>query len=133
MAPVFPSLLTKMFATSSCGTDKAYDCHSTTGALSWAEGGTGSGLDFSLNAAQVYAELLGDGGGMPANNVGGDAGGVILRVVPGDASASLLYIKMAMPTARDPRFGLAMPPIGLPCPATLDAVRAWIDDGAAPD
>jgi hypothetical protein len=132
MAPVFPSLLTQMFATNGCGVGRGYDCHSPTGALPRAEGGTGSGLDFSLGAAEVYAELLGDGGGVPANNVAGDAGGVILRVAPGDASASLLYIKLAMPTASDPRYGAAMPPIGLPCPAVLDAVRAWIDDGAAP-
>jgi hypothetical protein len=133
MAPVFPSLLTQMFATDSCGSGKRFDCHSSTGALPAAEGGTGSGLDFSLGAAQVYAELLGDGGGIPSNNVAGDAGGVILRVAPGDASASLLYIKLALPTARDPRYGAAMPPVGLPCPAVLDAVRAWINDGAAPE
>jgi hypothetical protein len=132
MAPTFPSLLTKMFATSGCGVGDIGDCHSPTGALPIAEGGTGSGLDFSLGAAQVYTELLGDGGGMPAKNVAGDAGG-LLRVVPGDASASLLYIKLAMPTNFDPRYGQAMPISGAPCPATLDTVRAWIDDGAAPN
>jgi hypothetical protein len=130
MAPTFPSILTQMFATASCGTNSTYDCHSTSGALPKNEGGTGSLLDFSLDAAAVYEELLGDGGGHPSVNIEGEAGAVP-RVVPGDPDASLLYIKLAMPTASDPRYGLAMPPNILPCPATLDTVRAWIADGAA--
>ena len=131
MGPTFPSIVTQMFATASCGTNAQFDCHSTTGALSRSEGGTGSLLDFSLDAATIYAELLGDGSGEPAVNIEGDAGG-LLRVAPGQPDASLLYIKLAMPTGFDPRYGLAMPPNVLPCPAVLDTVRAWIDDGAAP-
>jgi hypothetical protein len=130
MAPAFSSLLTKMFATSGCGAGQAYDCHSSTGALPREEGGTGSGLDFAIDAAAVYAELLGDGGGAPSNNINGDAGGVVLRVAPGDPAASLLYIKLAMPNARDPRYGEAMPPTGLPCPSAVAAVGAWIEAGA---
>jgi hypothetical protein len=132
MAPTFPSILTQMFATASCGATSPYDCHSTTGASPRIEGGTGNLLDFSLDAAAIYAELLGDGSGYPSVNIEGDAGGVVPRIAPGDADASLLYIKLAMPSAADPRYGLAMPPNILPCPVVLDTVRAWIDDGAAP-
>jgi hypothetical protein len=131
MAPTFPSILTQMFATPGCGTTSTFDCHSTSGALARSDGGTGSLLDFSLDAAAVYAELLGDGGGHPSVNIEGEAGAVP-RVAPGDPDASLLYIKLAMPTASDPRYGLAMPPNILPCPAALEAVRAWIADGAVP-
>jgi hypothetical protein len=130
MAPAFSSLLTKMFATAGCGAGAAYDCHSSTGALPRDAGGTGSGLDFSIDAAAVYAELLGDGGGAPSNNIDGDAGGVVLRVAPGDPAASLLYIKLAMPNASDPRYGEAMPPTGLPCPSAVVAVGSWIEAGA---
>jgi hypothetical protein len=130
MAPTFPSIFGVMLSTSSCGVGDRYDCHSSTGALPKAEGGTGSLLDFSPDAATVYAELLGDGGGYPATNVDGDAGGVVLRVAPGDASASLLYIKLTLPTQSDPRYGLAMPPAGLVCPTALDAIKVWIDEGA---
>jgi hypothetical protein len=131
MAATFPSILTQMFATASCGVNNAFDCHSTTGALPRKDGGTGSLLDFSLDAAAVYAELLGDGAGSPSVNIDGDAGAEILRVAAGDAEASLLYIKLALPTATDPRYGKAMPPTGLVCPPALDAVKAWIDLGAA--
>lgn len=131
MAATFPSIFTQMLSTGSCGTNRPYDCHSTTGALPQAEGGTGSLLDFSIDAAAVYAELLGaDAGGYPSVNIAGDAGGVVLRVAPGDASASLLYIKLALPTATDPRFGKAMPPTQSVCPTALDTVKAWIDMGA---
>jgi hypothetical protein len=133
MAPTFPSIYGRMLATGGCGVGASYDCHSSTGALPVADGGTGSLLDFSLDAAAVYEELLGDGGGYPSTNVRGDAGGIVLRVAPGDASASLLYIKLALPTENDPRYGTAMPPTGLVCPSALDAVRAWIDDGAGPN
>jgi hypothetical protein len=132
MAPSFPSIFTQMFATASCGAGRSFDCHSTTGALPLSEGGTGSLLDFSLDAAAVYAELLGDGSGQPAVNLDGDAGGVVLRIAPGNADASLLYIKVSMVAASDPRYGKAMPPDELACPAVDDALRAWIDDGAAP-
>jgi hypothetical protein len=119
-----------MLATGSCGVSGAFDCHSSTGALPRAQGGTGSLLDFSLDAAAVYAELLGDGGGYPSTNVNGDAGRLVLRVAPHNAHASLLYLKLALPTETDPRYGTAMPPTGLVCPPALDAVKTWIDDGA---
>jgi hypothetical protein len=131
MAPSFSSLFARMLSTRSCGVTAQFDCHSTSGALPRAQGGTGSLLDFSLDAATVYTELLGDGGGYPSTNVQGDAGRIVLRVAPGDADASMLYIKLALPTETDPRYGLAMPPTGLVCPTALDAVKAWIDDGGA--
>jgi hypothetical protein len=132
MAPSFPSIFTQLLSTGSCGTGSFY-CHSSIAALPQAEGGTGSLLDLSLDASAVYAELLGpDGGGYPATNVAGDAGEVVLRVAPGDAGASLLYIKLALTTLRDPRYGMAMPPAQTVCPTAIEAVKAWIDDGAAP-
>ncbi len=131
MVATFPSIFFQMLSTGGCGAGQPYDCHSSTGTLPKAEGGTGSLLDFSLDAAVVYEELLGvDGGGYPAVNVDGDAGGVVLRVAPGDADASLLYIKLALVTLSDPRYGRAMPPTQIVCPSALDAVKAWIDDGA---
>jgi hypothetical protein len=129
--PTFASLYGGVFATASCGTGKPYDCHSSTGALPISEGGTGSLLDFSLDASSVFAELLGDGSGVVATNARG-TDRTIFRIAPGNADASLLYIKLVMPTASDPRYGLAMPPTSLVCPGTLEAVRAWIADGALP-
>ena len=132
MAASFPGIFTQLLSTASCGTGESFDCHSTTGALPRAEGGTGSLLDLSLDASAVYAELLGaDGGGYPSVNVNGDAGEVVLRVAPGDAGASMLYIKLALTTLTDPRYGEAMPPIQTVCPPAIDAVKAWIDNGAA--
>jgi hypothetical protein len=132
MVATFPSIFSQMLSTGGCGTGQPYDCHSSTGALPKAEGGTGSLLDFSLDAADVFEELLGmDGGGNPAVNIDGDAGGVVLRVAPLDASASLLYIKLALTTLSDPRYGKAMPPTQIVCPPAIDAVKVWIDNGAA--
>jgi hypothetical protein len=128
----FASILTKMLATSSCGTDRAFNCHSASGA---AATGTGNLLDLTVDAAAVYNELVGppDGGGVYATNLSGDAS--VLRVAPGDASASMLYIKLILTTTMDPQYGAGMPldNPGSVCPAALDAVRAWIDRGAAPN
>lgn len=109
-----------------CGAT-GFGCHSTSGARS-----SGNRLDFSLDAAAVYAELLGDGGGYPSTNVAGDAGGIVLRVAPGDAGASMLYIKLTL-TGSDPRYGAGMPLFtpGSICPPALEAVKQWIDTGAA--
>jgi hypothetical protein len=124
----FTSLLTQMFATGSCGSNTPLSCHSATGA---APSGTGNLLDFSASAAAVYSELVGaDGGGVYATNLSGSAH--ILRVAPGDAGASMLYIKLTLTAAADPMYGAGMPQ-GFPgsvCPAAVDAVRAWIDQGA---
>lgn len=123
----FSSLLTKMFATTACGTNDGA-CHSKVGAAPIAAGGTGSLLDFTEDAHAVYLELLGpDGGGAVASNVDG---GPVLRVDPGNPDASLLYIKLAMPETEEPGYGQAMPPTGLPCPPVLDAVNTWINNGA---
>ncbi|MDP9001433.1 MAG: hypothetical protein M3O46_15135 [Myxococcota bacterium] len=129
MAPTFSSIATQMLSTGSCGSDQN-DCHSSIGARPKPEGGWGSLLDFSLDAASIYQELIGaDGGGHNATNVDGDAGGLLLRVASGKADASMLFIKLAPPT--DPRFGVAMPPGKTLCPAAIDAVQSWIDNGAA--
>jgi hypothetical protein len=126
----FGSLYTQMFSTSSCGTDRPLNCHSGSGA---SPRGTGNLLDFEAGAAQVYAELLGpDGGGHRSTNLAGSLTHV-LRVVPGDASASMLYIKLMLTTSADPQYGAGMPldyP-GSVCPATIDAVKTWINEGAA--
>jgi hypothetical protein len=117
-----------MLATASCGTNVVDGCHSHTGAPM-----TGNLLDFTLDAGDVYVELLGpDAGGRHAVNIAGDAGGQVLRVVPGDAGASMLYIKLTL-TGNDPRYGRGMPwtAPGSVCPAAVDAVKSWIDQGAA--
>lgn len=111
----------------SCGA-VGFGCHSTIGAQE-----SRNMLDFSLDASAVYAELLGDGGGYPARNIAGDAGHVVMRVAPFDAGASMLYIKLTL-TQNDPRYGAGMPLYtpGSICPAALEAIRQWIDTGAAP-
>jgi hypothetical protein len=125
----FTSILTKVLATPSCGTNIAGNCHSTSGASA---AGAGNMLDYSLDAGAVYAELLGDGGGHLSTNLAGSAGS-IPRVAPFDAGASMLYIKLTLTTRADPRYGAGMPLTapGSVCPATLDAVKTWIDQGAA--
>jgi hypothetical protein len=110
-----------------CGTTTQYNCHSASGA---AASGTGNLLDFSVDAAAVYEQLLGDGGGHSSTNLSGSAH--LLRVVPGDASASFFYIKLLLTNPADPQYGAGMPLTapGSVCPAALDAVKAWIDQGA---
>jgi hypothetical protein len=108
----------------------AGNCHSTSGAS--ATTGAGNLLDFTLDASAVYHELLGaDGGGQRATNVNGTA--KVLRVVPGDAGASMLYIKLTLLTNNDPHYGAGMPlgAAGSVCPAAVDAIKTWIDKGAA--
>jgi hypothetical protein len=127
--PTFTSILSKMLATSGCGSDSPYNCHSASGA---SPAGTGNLLDFSADAATVYAELLGaDGGGREAVNLAGVAR--VQQVVPGDASASFLYIKLLLKTGADYQYGAGMPlqAPGSVCPAAIDAVRQWIEQGAA--
>ncbi len=124
----FTSILTKILATPSCGTNLAGNCHSQSGA---SPSGTGNLLDYSLAASAVYAELLGDGGGHPSTNLSGDAGH-IPRVAPFDSDASMLYIKLTLTTHDNPYYGAGMPlpAPGSVCPATLEAVKTWIDQGA---
>jgi hypothetical protein len=121
----FGSILTKMFATQSCGVSMSA-CHSELGAV------MAGSLDYSAEAGTVYEELLGDAGkGQPAKNVQGLATGLV-RVVPGDASASYLYIKLTLTKTKDKQYGDGMPQLtpGSVCPEALEAVKAWIDDGA---
>ncbi len=127
----FGSIYTQMLAhtnPSSCGVDRPLNCHSASGA---AASGTGNLLDFSVDAAAVYAELLGPKAtGTESTNLAGTAH--VLRVAPGDASASMLYIKLTLMTSVDPQYGAGMPvdSPGSVCPAALAAVKAWIDEGA---
>ena len=125
--PKFSSLLAKVLATPSCGTNRTNNCHSTAGSM------FSSLLAFDVDAGAVYTELLGDGGGYPSTNAAGK--GHPPRVVPGDAGASMLYIKLTLKTCTDPNYGCGMPYInpGSVCPAVLDAVKGWIDQGAAND
>jgi hypothetical protein len=127
----FGSIYTQMLSTGSCGTHVKNNCHSTSGASGVT--GTGNLLDLSLDASAVYAELLGpDGGGQPSTNIQGDRDAGILRVVPFDAGASMLYVKLTLKTNADPTYGSGMPrpTPGSVCPQVLDAVKAWIDQGA---
>jgi hypothetical protein len=120
----FGSIYSEMLATTGCGTDRKLNCHSTSGA---SPPGTGNGLDLSEAGAAVYKELI----DVPAVNLAGSAH--LLRVVPGDASASFLYIKLTLTQSRNSVYGAGMPidTPGSVCPAALDAVKAWIDQGAA--
>lgn len=123
LAPSFDDLLTRVFSTSTCGTDNPHSCHSTSGS---GPKGAGDLLDFTLDAGAVYAELVGHN----ATNISGDT--PIVRVVPGDAGASMLYVKLTLTTASDPHYGAGMPLTapGSVCPEALDAVRTWIEQGA---
>ena len=101
-------------------------CHSAGGAEN------SGGLDFSVSTDVMYAELVGDGGSLAhANNSDGDDH-TIFRVVPGDAGASFLYLKLVTQSGTDPHYGAGLPfdyP-GQLCPADIEAVKTWIDDGA---
>jgi hypothetical protein len=124
----FGSIYTQMLSTSSCGSTLD-TCHSTKAA---SPAGVANGLDYSLDAGAVYVELLGDGGGAQAFNIAGDT--KVLRVVPFDAGASMLYIKITTTSAMG-HYGAGMPLTapGSVCPATVDAVGAWINAGASFD
>jgi hypothetical protein len=90
-----------------------------------------SNLAYSYDAAAVYAELLGDGGGAPAFNAS-NTNVHVLRVDPGHADASMLYIKLTLDTSHDPQYGAGMPltaPASV-CPAAVNAVADWINAGA---
>jgi hypothetical protein len=126
----FGSIYTQILSTPSCGTNNPLTCHSPSGSISG-----GSLLDLSLDAGAVavYAELLGaDGGGYRSTNED-HADVFVPRVVPFDAGASMLYIKLTITSSNDPQYGSGMPLTapGSVCPATLDAVAAWINSGAA--
>jgi hypothetical protein len=119
----FGSIFGEMLSTDqSCGTGHQLNCHSTSGASG---PGTGNGLDFSEGGAYAYKELI----NVPSVNLAGQ--GHPIRVVPGDASASFLYIKLTLKT-RDHTYGAGMPvdTPGSVCPAALEAVKTWIEEGA---
>jgi hypothetical protein len=126
----FSSILANVLDTPSCGNNRTNNCHSTAGSLA-----VGNLLDFTLDAGSVYAELIRpDGSLVPSVNENVPTN-KIPRVVPGDAGASMLYIKLTIDSGADPKYGSGMPQEnpGSVCPAVLDAVKGWIDQGAKPN
>jgi hypothetical protein len=125
---IYTLLLTTPSSTNGCGTASPTSCHSTVGSD---KDHAGNLLDLSLDAGAVYAELLGDGGGHPAANIG-DLQNHVLRVVPFDAGASLLYIKLTL-DGGSTLYGQGMPfnAPGSVCPPAVQAVADWINGGAA--
>jgi hypothetical protein len=100
-------------------------CHITMGA---AQNGD---LDFTVDPAAIYRELLGpDGGGAPASNMVGTAS--VLRVDPFHPAESLLYIKLNLHSNINKLYGSGMPgnAPGALCPAAVEAVGSWIAQGA---
>jgi hypothetical protein len=120
----FGSIFGQMLSTDQgCGTGHKLNCHSTSGASG---PGTGNGLDFSEGGAFAYSKMI----NVPSVNLAGT--GHPIRVVPGDASASFLYIKLTLTAAVNHTYGAGMPldTPGSICPAALEAVKTWIDEGA---
>lgn len=120
----FGSIFGEMLSTDqSCGTSHMLNCHSTSGA---SPAGTGNGLDFSEGGAYAYSELI----NVPSVNLAGT--GKPIRVVPGDASASFLYIKLTLTASVNHMYGAGMPldTPGSVCPAAVEAVKSWIEQGA---
>jgi hypothetical protein len=128
----FSSLLANVFDTPSCGTNRTNNCHSFAGSR-----GTGGGslLSFEGDAGDVYAELVGPDGGLIRSTDVDYFSANIPRVVPGDAGASMLYVKLTLDAGNVMPYGGGMPQQnpGSVCPAVLDAVRTWIDQGAKPN
>jgi hypothetical protein len=114
------------------------------------DGGPGSGIEFgSLDMASAtiaYGNLVGDGGGVPAQGKAcgplGDAG--LLRVDPGNAAESLIYNQLS---SNDGDGGSNTLPdggkvvlCGNPMPlhedalptVDLTAIQSWINEGAQP-
>ena len=108
-----------------CGSANA-KCHSPDSV-----GNTGITLDYALDASAVYAELLGDGGGFPSENLN-HPDVYVPRVVPFDAGASMLYLKLTIDSGNDPQYGSGMPQTapGSVCPDAVKAVADWINQGA---
>ena len=121
----FGSILDNLFAAPNPPVECIDICHTKDGAMK------NGHLSFEDEAGAVYAELLGDGGGVQAANLMGSA--KILRVAPFDPDASLLYIKLTLHTASDPLYGSGMPQStpGSVCPTAVQAVHDWIASGAA--
>jgi hypothetical protein len=119
---------TQLDGQQSCGANVAGNCHSTSGS---GLNGNDSLLDYSLDAGAVYAELL-----KPSSNIGDPSNPGAdfhpLRVAPYDAGASMLYIKITLDTSSSPLYGSGMPYTapGSVCPAAVQAVEDWINQGA---
>ena len=76
--------------------------------------------DMSL-ASPAWAAIV----GIPSTEVPD-----LLRVAPGAPEASFLLEKISSPS---PRSGVRMPPDQPLSPSAIEAIRAWIADGAAND
>jgi len=127
--PTFDSIRTNVFAKSCSNTPGS--CHSKDGA------DLSGGLDLETDP---YTALLGtDGMGAPANNISGTvrnglppAPTTLRRVVPGDPDNSFIIIKLSTKVRNSVQYGSGMPypTPGSVCPATLQAIRDWIQAGA---
>ena len=117
----FSSIEAQVFM-KTCGTDGSA-CHSSAGALD------SGGLDL---VTDPYRALLGsDGKGALATNLVGSVRG-LRRVLPGDPDNSYLLIKLMTQLPNDEKYGSGMPCTtpGSVCPPAIDAIRAWIVQGA---
>jgi hypothetical protein len=120
-------------------------CHGPT-----ADGGPGTGIQFGhldmSTQDTAYANLVGDGGGVPADGVACSTLGAdgLLRVAPGNPTTSLIYNKLASNDGDGGSILLAdggpMVFCGNPMPlhhsaisaADLGIVHDWISQGATP-
>jgi hypothetical protein len=113
------------------------------------DGGPGMGIVLGSldmgDAAVAFANLVGDGGGVPAQGTAGGSSGVtcgslgadagLKRVVPNDGIHSLIYNKVASRLDGGPAVicGSGMPLVGNPLsPGDVTTIRTWIDQGALP-
>jgi mono/diheme cytochrome c family protein len=124
---------------------KCLGCHGPT-----ADGGPGTGIQFGhldmSTQATAYGNLVGDGGGVPADGVACAALGTdgLLRVAPGNPTTSLIYNKLASNDGDGGSILLAdggpMVFCGNPMPlhhpaisaADLGTIHDWIGQGATP-
>jgi mono/diheme cytochrome c family protein len=85
--------------------------------------GSAGGLDFSAGKGSAYEALVGAASANPAATSP-------TRVVAGDPAASWFYAKVAEANPPDGRMPLAGSPLTA---CELEAIRAWIEAGAAND
>ncbi|MEO7113560.1 MAG: hypothetical protein ABI183_24185 [Polyangiaceae bacterium] len=125
--PTFESIRVGLLETQTCGVTNG-GCHSSAGGI------YAGGLDYSLDGPALYVQLVGDGGGHVAQNVGvlGADAAAVYRVIPGDSDASALYVKLTIDVGNDPTYGSGMPKDhpGQLCRQDQLAVKTWIDNGA---
>jgi hypothetical protein len=114
--PTFTSLHDGLFSSNRCAIP---GCHGDNQAQ--------GDLDFKAGSAAVYDALLNGGTfNAMANGQFPD------RVVTGSSATSYLYVKVSQPDP--PGGGSGRMPPGLPLEdCEIEAIRTWIDDGAAND